>query len=157
MKANLDVQARNQHLPTKAKQAGAVSLKGSQAPSGIKSNTPHAVAQKLDQSRTLGTRLTDRDCDLDQIQRIGEFAVYHRTKARRSRGYELVRIRRHAARQTPFGFIGEGERYPTANAWGKDGVSIPDQDEALERLAESVRIGAVASLARMSAIARLRK
>lgn len=109
-----------------------------------KADTPHVLWPKRGHSQTVGTRLTDRDCDLEQVQRIGEFTVYHRTKARRSRGYEC-------------GFIAEGERYPSANAWGRDDVSVPDLDGAMERLAESVRIGAVASWVRISAIARLRK
>ena len=114
-----------------------------------KADTPHILGPKRGHSRTVGTRLTDADCDLVQIQRTGEFAVYHRTKAGRSRGYELVRLRPHAARQTPFGFIEEGESYPTANGWGRDGVSIPDLDDAVERLGDSVRIGAVATWVRL--------
>ncbi len=113
---------------------------------------PNVLAPK----RAVPVTFTDGSCDLALVERRGEFVVYHRTHGTRCRGFELVRLRNHAARQTHFGYVDSRQSFPMANGWGKDGVSIRDREEALDRLGESVRIGSLASAARLAKEGRTR-
>lgn len=98
----------------------------------------------------LETIQTDRGCVLTQIERRGPFAIFHRTKDDRCRGYELVHIRYREEIKAPGGIIPAGEKYPGVSTWGKDAITITSLPEALDRLGKSVPLGKVATAARLA-------
>lgn len=107
--------------------------------------------------KTLEPTRKDHDCDLTLIERRGPFAVYHRTKQRRCRGYEVIHIRQHEAGEVFGKTIEAHEGYPTANQWGRDGISLPTLELAMDRLDISVQMGVLATAGRMERATRPKK
>jgi hypothetical protein len=76
-----------------------------------------------------------------QIAREGDVAIYEQKWkgcANPSVAYEVVRIRRREAREIKGKIIEAAEVYPRAEAWGIDGFTLTDKDEAFAKLREPV-------------------
>lgn len=98
--------------------------------------------------KTLEPTRKDGNCLLTLVERRGPFSVYHRTRDNRCRGFEVIHIREHETAEV-FGKIVEAyEGYPGSAAWGRDGISIPDREMAMDRLTASVALGRLATTAR---------
>jgi hypothetical protein len=86
--------------------------------------------------KTLETTFKQKGWTHTQVQRQGNIAIFERQKEGVKPHYEVVRIKSHNGFQIP----GTDQRsepaeyYPSENAWGVDGFTIHDLDEATAKM-----------------------
>jgi hypothetical protein len=87
--------------------------------------------------KPLPTRFRRDGFNYRQIAREGDAAIYEQTWSGCSDPsvcYEVVRIRRHEGFQIDGRFIEPAEVYRSSGAWGVDGFTLTDKDEAFAKL-----------------------
>jgi hypothetical protein len=70
-----------------------------------------------------------------QICREGDFAIYRQSN-KHSEAFEVIRIRRRDGFEIGGRFVEPAEIYPTSEAWGVDGWTLPDENSAFRKLRE---------------------
>lgn len=83
---------------------------------------------------TLKARFTKSGFELEQVERIGNVAIYRRWKTGQSPHYEVVRIRSREAREVFGKEFEAGEYYPSSEEWGTYGWTYPCLDDARRRV-----------------------
>lgn len=81
----------------------------------------------------LSTDLRVGGFDLHQLYRHGNVAVYAQSKGGRVISYEVIRIQQEKAREMFGKPYPEREVYPGSEMWGKEGWTVVDKEDALER------------------------
>ena len=87
--------------------------------------------------RTLPTQLRRDGFTYRQIAREGDAAIYEQTWNECSEPhvcFEVIRIRRREAVEVAGKFIEAAEVYPKSEAWGVDGFTYTDKNEAFRKL-----------------------
>jgi hypothetical protein len=88
-------------------------------------------------TRPLPQTFRSRGFDLAQVERRGQLAIFEQRHPSTARSwFEVVRIRAttpHPLADNPEGWE-RVESYPSAEAWGADGWTLPTLEAALEKL-----------------------
>jgi hypothetical protein len=99
-----------------------------------------AWSKKRRSYKPLPTRFRDGGFDYRQIAREGSAAIYEQTWSGCSNpavSYEIIRIRRREGFEIGGRFVEPSEIYPNSEAWGVDGFTLTDKDEAFAKLRSS--------------------
>lgn len=92
------------------------------------------IAHKL-----LGTSFKHRGFDYQQLDRVGDVAMFEQTKTGLSCvWYEVVIVQRHNGYEISEKKIEPAEMMPPASAWGKHGWTFRDKPKALAKFVELV-------------------
>ena len=89
--------------------------------------------------KTLPTTFTSNGFDHQQLDRIGDIAIYARSREGGGQEhFEIIRIKSHNGFK--IGTMTErsepAEMYPTAEQWGTNGWTVNDKEKALEKFRE---------------------
>ena len=102
----------------------------SRAEAGTKKGHPY---------RPLPTQFRRDGFDYQQIAREGDWAIYQQVWAAcpsSNSRYEVVRIRLREGFNMGSRFVEPAEVYPNSEAWGVDGFTVTDRDDAFAKLRE---------------------
>lgn len=89
--------------------------------------------------KTLAATFRSHGYDFNQIERIGDVALYEKTTKDVPRpSYEVVLVQRHEERVIAGNTIAAGESMPGAEQWGMKGWSLTTPERAREKFAEMV-------------------
>ena len=78
--------------------------------------------------------------DLRQVQRIGQVALYEKTKDNYTAGWEIILIRKRPGRHLPGGkFLPAREQYPSSAEWGIRGWTATTPADAQKRFNKQVQ------------------
>ena len=100
-----------------------------------------AWGKKRHSCKPLPTRFRRDGFNYRQIAREGDAAIYEQTWSGcpdPSVCYEVVRVRRREGFQIGDRFVAPAEVYPNSGAWGVDGFTLTDKDEAFAKLRKLV-------------------
>lgn len=74
-----------------------------------------------------------------QIERIGDAAIYSRTSPNGRKGYEVILISRHDGYEVQGVVIPPAEVYPSSSAWGTYGWTTNDRIRADELFSAAIK------------------
>ena len=86
--------------------------------------------------RPIEIEFSQKGWHLQQVRRVGDIAIYRRSKDGAAKHYEVVRIKSHNGFQIP----GTDERsapaefYPSESSWGRDGFTLHSIISANDKL-----------------------
>jgi len=89
--------------------------------------------------KTLPTTFTSKGFDHQQVERIGNIALYARSREGGGQEhFEVIRIKSHNGFKIPGtdDLAPPAEMYPTAEQWGTNGWTMNDKEKALEKFRE---------------------
>lgn len=86
--------------------------------------------------KTIPHTFTKNGWHFRQIERIGNLAIFERFKDAANSHFEVVKIRAHNGFKIPGTdtMAEPAEIYPSDNAWGRDGFTLPNLEEARQKM-----------------------
>ena len=82
---------------------------------------------------TLPTSFKKNGFDFEQLDRVGNIALFAKSKGKAPSTFEVVRIGSHNGFTVMGNVIPPAETYPPSEKWGVDGWSYNDREQAVNK------------------------